>query len=212
MGSRSKQLSLKLLFAIGMASLLIAGSASAQLAGIAVTPTSVDPETLDVDATLTVWYGFGTYYTTAWVGDTSGYGPVANALEWGDGANIPPYYPAGIPFDTTSTPPNAPGAVRAYRAAVSHTYPAEGIYTATIASHAGQFATGCCFTGNTATFQTPTYSIFGGTRMVLTNTAEIDLSPAPMTPTIEIDTVSDLGLLLLALAIGAAGMFLMKRG
>lgn len=210
MGSRSTQLTLKLLFAIAMATFLIAGSASAQLAGVAVTPTNVDVGTLTADVDLTVWYGGTVAFSTAWVGDTTGFGTIANALEWGDGSVIPPIYPTGLPFIATTTPPGAPGPVRAYRGSFSHVYPAEGVYTATIASHGLVFQTGYGFTGNTQTFQTPTYSVFGGTRMVLTNTAEINLVP-PTTPTIEIDTVSDLGLLLLALAIGAAGLFLIKR-
>ncbi len=214
MGFRSTQISLRFLLALAIATFLVAGSASAQLAGIAVTPTNIDTDTLDVDVDITVWYAAANTFTTAWVGATSGYGTVANALEWGDGAVIPPIYGngSGFPFATTSTPPNAPGPVRAFRGSFSHTYPAEGVYTATVASHQYIFSTGYGFTGNTATFQTPTYSVYGVTRMVLTNTAEIDLAPmVPRTPTIEIDTVSDIGLLLLALAIGAAGMFLLKR-
>ncbi|MEM7351683.1 MAG: hypothetical protein AAF657_12880 [Acidobacteriota bacterium] len=191
---------------------MAAGSASAQgLAGIKLTPTNVDTATLDVDVDLTVFYTTGIGFSTAWVGDTSGFGTIANAIEWGDGAVVPPIYPTGLPFSTTSTPTGAPGPVRAYRGAFSHTYPATGIYTATVASHNLLFTTAFpgVFTGQTATFQTPTYSVFGGTRMVLTNTTEIVLENA--TPTIEIDTVSDLGLLLLALTIGAAGLFLLKR-
>ncbi|MEM7352860.1 MAG: hypothetical protein AAF657_18840 [Acidobacteriota bacterium] len=197
----------------------LVSSASAQLAGVRVTPTVAStptdvcggvypPPTFTVDASATVFYSTGIGFSSAWLGDTSGFGANAPAIDWGDGSTLPPLYPSGLPFDTTSTPPGAPGPMRAYRASFSHTYSLVPSPVITVYSHNLLFASGYAFTGNTVTVQTPTYSVFGGTRMLLTNTAQV-LTPA--VATCEIDTVSDTGFLLLALAMAAAGLVMLRR-
>ena len=205
MRARSTRLNSQVLFIIAMTLILIAGSASAQpLAGISVTTDNVDNDTLTVDITATVFYSTGFPFGTAWLGDAIGGGATqyANAVEWGDGSFVAPYYPAGIAFDTTSTPPGAPGAVRAFRMAFSHAYADIDTYTITVNSHASYLVTGYPFTGNTVTS-------VGGRQIITANTTL--MVGAPPTPTIDITTVSDMGLLLLALAIGMAGLFLLRR-
>ena len=216
MTSRWMQVGGTVLFFVAT-SALWAAPASAQLAGVRVTlvggPPSLgcfepDPEEITVDAVATVFYGAGLAYPTAWLGDSSGFGANAPAIDWGDGSTVPPLFPTGIPFDTTSTPPGAPGPVRAYRGSFSHTYTSLDPALIRVASNAQNFLTGYAFTGNSATVQTPTYSVFGGTRMILTNSTEFVVA-IPICE--EIDTVSDIGLMLLALAIGAAGLALLRR-
>ncbi len=190
---------------------------SAQLAGVRV--AFVDgppvfgcfepfPEEVPVDVVATVFYGLGLTYASAWLGDSTGLGPNAPALDWGDGSTLPPLIPTGIPFDTVSTPPGAPGPVRAYRGSFSHTFTSLDPSFIRVASSGRNFSTDYAFTGNSVTVQTPSYSIFGGTRMILTNSTEF----AVAIPACEgIDTVSDIGLLLLALALGAVGLALLRR-
>ena len=205
----------RLLVAVTLA--FLASPAAAQLAGVRVTITNgpfglncfePEPEEITVDVDATIFYDVGLAYATAWLGDSSGFGANAPAIDWGDGSTVPPLYPTGIPFDTTSTPPGAPGPVRAYRGSFSHIYTSIASTVIRVASHAQNFSTGYAFTGNTATVQTPTYSVFGGTRMILTNTTPFMVA-IPVCE--EIDTVSNVGLLLLALALAVAGMILLRR-
>lgn len=205
------------LLCLAMLILASAGSVSAQLAGVRVAlvngPFGVEcfeplPEEFTAEVVASVFYSTILGYGTAWLGDSSGYGANAPAIDWGDGSTTPPLFPTGIPFDTTSTPPGAPGPVRVYRASFSHVYTSPDFATIRVASNAQVFSAGYAFTGDTATVQTPTYSVFGGTRMILTNTTGFAVAiPACE----EIDTVSDIGLMLLALALAAAGMVLIRR-
>ena len=192
------------------AMLLFAGSASAQwIAGVTATVDNVDDGTLTLDITGSVFYTTGVAFGTAFVGVESPGGVAAPALDWGDGSTVAPYWPggAGIPFDTISTPPGAPGPMRAYRMAFSHVYGDVGLYTVTINSHfTGGISPAIVFTGNTTTIPVPG----GGSQAHLTNTIQVQVGSVA-TPTIDIDTVSDVGLLILALGLGIAGFFLLRR-
>ncbi len=191
---------------------LLATPASGQwIAGVRATtePLGCNDDLSQIDLTATVFYTTGVAFSSAFLGVTSGYGQIAPAVDWGDGSTVPPQWPggSGIPFDTISTPPGAPGPMRVYRAQFSHVYasfPSGGI---TVNSHfSGGISPALVFTGNIETAPTPTYSIFGGIRTFLVNTTSIAIPACE-----EIDTVSDSGLLALALALAAAGMFLLRR-
>lgn len=212
MTSRPKKFALVL----GLVSiaLLIAGPASAQnwINGSKVTVDNIDDDALTIDITGSIFYSTGVAFSTAFVGPTSGYGTIAPAIDFGDGSSLPPYFPTGngIPFDTTSTPPGAPGPVRAYRMAFSHAYGAEGDYTVTINSHfTGGFTTGQVFTGTITTAPTPSYATFGGVQTFVRNTAAVEVGAD--TPVLEIPTASEVGLLALALLLGTAGVFFLRR-
>ncbi len=204
-----------------LALLLLAVPASAQrtdkslgrgpaggLSGIRIAATTIDSGTLMADVDLTIWYGGTIGFSTAWVGDTTGFGTIAPAIDWGDGSSLPPIYPTGIAFSTTSTPPGATLPQRAYRASFSHTYPALGDYVATAYSSGLIFQTSTpAFTGNTVTLQTPTYSVFGGTRMLLSNTAEIGFVVNPL----EVPTSSTFGLMAMIVGMVGGAVFLLRR-
>ncbi|MEM1179619.1 MAG: hypothetical protein AAGM22_14820 [Acidobacteriota bacterium] len=214
MTSRLKKFALAL--CVVSVALLITAPASAQsnwIAGSKVTLDNVDIDTLTVDITGSIFYSTGVAFSTAFMGADSGYGEIAPAVDWGDGSSLPPYFPAGngIPFDTTSTPPGAPGPVRAYRMAFSHTYAAEADYTVTVNSHfTGGFSPGQVFTGTVTTAPTPSYATFGGVQSFVRNTTVASLA-APAPPVIEIPTASEVGLLALALLLGTAGVFFLRR-
>ncbi len=197
-------------------SFCLASPAAAQLAGVSIQITNVDqgsapcgsfPSTVNVTAVATVFYGGTAAFTSAWLGESSVFGTVAPAIDWGDGSVVPPLYPTGMPFDTTSTPPGAPGPVRAYRASFSHTYTEVPPPTIRVFSNDYVFSPGYAFTGNTMTAQTPNYSMSGGVVTLLTNTAHVPIA----IPACEIDTVSNVGLLILALILAVAGMSLLRR-
>ncbi|MCP3963558.1 MAG: hypothetical protein GY719_37455 [bacterium] len=194
--------------------LLLAGSASAQwISGVKVTLDDVDQDALTVDMTASVFYTTGVTFATAFLGVDSGFGTIAPAVDWGDGSTIAPYWPggSGIPFDQISTPPGAPGPMRAYRMAFSHAYGVAGDYNISANSHfTGGISPGIVFTGFTTTAPTPTYSIFSGVQTFLVNSVVAPVGTLT-TPTVEIDTVSDVGLLILALGLGIAGFFLLRR-
>ncbi|MEM7354433.1 MAG: hypothetical protein AAF657_26740 [Acidobacteriota bacterium] len=194
---------------IGILSCCLATPAAAQLAGVKVTLANLDygpgNATVDADITATVFYSTGVGFATAWMGYST-LNLTIPAVDWGDGAVVPPAYPTGIPFDTTSTPPGAPGPVRAYRGAFSHSYASPGPFTIKVYSSEVLFAPGYAFTGHTATFQTGFYSIFGGVISALTNRTEI-----PGIAVAEIPALSDGGLLALAAVLAAAGVLLLRR-
>ena len=211
MNSRLKKFAL----AIGIVSLalIFAGPASAQwIAGAKVTVDNVDTGALSVDITGSIFYSTGVGFSTAFMGVDSGYGTIAPAVDFGDGSSLPPYWPggSGIPFDATSTPPGAPGPVRAYRMAFSHNYGAPALYTIAVNSHfTGGISPALVFTGNTTTAPTPSYATFGGIQTFVQGTAEVDL--APVVPPTDIPTASEIGLLALALLLGTAGVFFLRR-
>lgn len=209
MGARPGRIVESVLLGVAVAACLLPPPAAAQLAGIKVTITDLEygpgNESVAADITATVFYDTGLPFGTAWMGYSS-FGLTIPAVDWGDGAVVPPAYPTGIPFDTTSTPPGAPGPVRAYRGAFSHTYASPGPFTIKVYSSEIVFSPGYAFTGYTATFHTGFYSIFGGVISVLTHRTEI-----PGIAAVEIPTVSDAGLLTLAAALAAAGVFLLRR-
>ncbi|MDA8016367.1 MAG: IPTL-CTERM sorting domain-containing protein [Thermoanaerobaculia bacterium] len=211
------QVSLKrsphILCVLGLA-MIFAGPVSAQwIAGASLTVDNVDPGLLQVDVTGSIFYTTGVTFGTAFVGVDSGFGQIAPAISWGDGSSIAPYWPTGngIPFDQVSTPPGAPGPVRAYRMAFSHTYGAAGNYDVRINSHfTGGISPAIVFTGTTTTAQTPTYSVYGYVQTFLRNTAAVNLGGG--TGSLEdIPTMSEIGMLALALMLGLTGMFLLRR-
>lgn len=211
MNSRLKKLALA--FGIVSLALLLAGPASAQwIAGAKVTVDNIDTDAMSVDITGSIFYDTGVGFSTAFVGVTSGYGTIAPAIDFGDGSSLPPYWPggSGIPFDTTSTPPGAPGPLRAYRMGFSHTYGAADVYTITINSHfTGGISPGLVFTGTTTTAPTPSYATFGGIVTFVQNSEDVDLAPDILVT--EIPTASEVGLLALALLLGTAGVFFLRR-
>jgi len=211
MNSRLKRFALA--FGIVSLVLVLAGPASAQwIAGAKVTVDNVDTGTLAVDVTGSIFYSTGVGFSTAFMGVSSGFGTIAPAIDFGDGSALPPYWPggSGIPFDVTSTPPGAPGPVRAYRMGFSHNYGVEDVYTITVNSHfTGGISPALVFTGTTTTAPTPSYATFGGVQTFVQNSAEVDL--APFVPPYEIPTASEVGLLALALLLGTAGIFFLRR-
>lgn len=140
------------------------------------------------------------------MGYSVGFGALVPAVDWGDGSSVPPYYPTGIPFDGTSTPINAPGPVRAYRMAFSHTYTSPGPFRITAYSNDVIVSPGYEFTGRVVRVPTTFYSIFGAYQTFVTNTARIP----GIVPT-DIPMVSGSGLLVLAAVMAGCGVFLLRR-
>ena len=181
------------------------------IAGLRATLVDQTDTTVDIDVTA---YADASYpFTTLWLGvATYFYSPVLPAVDWGDGSTIPfagsgSY--TGIPIIATST--NIGGSnVHVYRGSFSHTYASTTPTTITVATNYGPgtpASTGYnVLTGNYATVAVPTY--FGAYSYVytfLTNTLQV------FTPTTEIPTTSVHGLLLLALALAGAGLWLLRR-
>ena len=231
MVSKSRGLLRETIRCMAIISLLTVSIASAQSArdaaqspdgggwitGVKATVTNIDNDTLTLDMTGTVWYTTGVTFGTAFVGVETAGGPIVPAVDWGDGSTVPPYWPggSGIPFVGTSTPPGAAGPLRAYQMAFSHVYASEGDYTITINSHFTGGLDVSAFTGNVQSAATS-----GGSQSFLSNqnvntpnggSATFVTVGAQASPTIAIDTVSDIGLLLLGLALGLAGLFLLRR-
>lgn len=189
--------------------------ASHYMAGIRTRNFDNATTTLDLD--VTVFYNATVTNTTAWLGGFY-YG-----IFWGDGAAEPPHcappcggYSPGLPFASTTTPPGASVPVKAYRQGFSHTYGTPGVYDVTVTSAAfgGTPTFPILFTGY------PIFSPAGYASVALAaNNVNIgvgfggDLGSGGGTASgaIPIDTVSDIGLLLLALALGVTGVFLLRR-
>lgn len=205
-------ISTKFLVLLGLLA-LVSGPASAQwIAGASLTVDNVDTGMLTADLTGTIFYSTGVGFSTAFVGVDSGFGTIAPAIDFGDGSSLPPYWPggSGIPFDQTSTPPGAPGPVRAYRMGFSHAYPAAASYTATINSHfTGGISPGLVFTGTTTTAPTPSYATFSGVQTFVRNTAAVVFGGGDSIE--DIPTVNDVGLLALALLLGLTGLLVLRR-
>ena len=186
------------------------------VSGIRATITDITG--LDVTIDVTELYVTNAAWTfgTAWIGvaSTIGFFPLFPAVDWGDGATVPwaGYGAAGtgIPISAYNTTVNGVPA-HVYVGSFSHTYGAEVDYTVTVNSvngvgtTAGQAPT--IATGSLVGSVTPT---FGDTYYFVRNTTTVPLAPSA-SATIEIDTVSDLGLLILALVLAASAVVMLKR-
>lgn len=218
--------------------LLLAGSAFAQgiPTGLTIVPSAIDGEDVDLDLTLNTSFPF--YYANSTVGRLGtqfytqtyqGYfglatmlNPVVNAVDFGDGMST--VGATTIPLATAGSPPGTPNV---FRGSMSHTYPGDGDYVATVgkASFLGPVGstfypptTGNLVTQNTLSFSQ--YSSFYGTTvnfttvltfpfaLGLTNTVPVAIASAVP---IEIPTLPQGGLLLLAALLAAAGAAVLLR-
>ena len=195
---------------------LIAGAASAGHIG-GIQARNFDNATLTL--TLDVTEFLRTYVTSAsyYIGVTSGFGTVSPAVIWGDSPTTP-IPPTMAPFASSTTPPGSPVTLRAYRlAGVSHTYAAQGFYNVVVNSQINVGSVLFPGGGTTVTGPTPTYSIYMIIRTWIQNSFNLPVGygtaggGGAASDTIEIDTVSDIGLLLLALALAATGLFVLRR-
>ena len=182
-----------------LAVLLAAAPATAQpIAGIKATVTGVDVGLLSADIDLTAYVTPAYPYTTVWVGFGTTGGGFVPAVEWGDGSTVPPYGYGpftGIPVVTSSTVVNGQ-TVDIYRGSFSHVYPAEGEYT--IRVNSVESPTTPLITGSVATYNTIPY---------VTNTTDVRLRFIVT----EIPTATEVGLLLLALALAGAAIYILRR-
>lgn len=183
------------------------------VSGIRATVTDVTG--LDVTVSVTEMYVTNAAWTfsTAWIGVASTFGgfPLIPAVDFGDSSTIPfagNGAVTGIPVSAYGTTVNGTPA-HVYAGSFVHSYAAEGTYTITVNSANGLGTTAGQappqITGSLVGETTPT---LGLTYYFLRNTAMVVLgTSAP----IEIDTVSDLGLLLLALVLAGAAAMMLKR-
>ncbi len=185
------------------------------VSGIRATITDITGQDVTINVTEMYVTNMAWTFSTAWIGVASTFGgyPLIPAISWGDGATVPfaGYGPTnGMPVSAYNTTVNGSPA-HVYAGSFSHTYADETNYTVTVNSvngvgtTAGQAPT--ILTGSLVGSATPT---LGNTYYFVRNSTVVPLGQLA-SATIEIDTVSDLGLLLLALVLAASAVVMLKR-
>ncbi len=202
--------------------------------GLAVSQTGNTGNDVDLDVTLYTTYPFAAtptgYLGNRFVTPTFFYvgtmlNPTINAIDYGDSTGT---------ISNTSVPLVAAGVPNTFRGSFTHTYPGPGAYPVTVGvasmlgyiDYATPYFTNPLLpvsTGNTVTtnvFSFSAYSPFAGTTVNLafsvaypfavgiTNTTEAVVASEPV---IEVPTLSEIGLLLLVLVLGIAGVRFLRR-
>ncbi len=180
--------------------------------------TLIDITGLEVTVNVTELYVTNAAWTfnTAWIGVASTFGgfPLIPAISWGDGSTVPwaGYGPsAGIPISAYNTTLNG-SPVHLYVGSFSHTYATRDKYTVTVNSINGVGTTAGqappLITGSLVSSVTPT---LGNTYYFVRNTTVAPLVISVASDSTEIATVSDLGLLILALVLAASALVTLRR-